>query len=251
MADNQADNTDNTPPSIQDLASSAESAYQSGDVPPINYTKLTQYSGPDISTFKHNERPHYIIAHKGTDLANKNSASKDVRADLNIALGNREADALHKRRTKQTEAIIKGIKKEAPKSDIYLTGHSLGGSTSAYAMAKSKMVRDNVKELHTFNSGSSALQKPPEILPEVKDELMKKSTHHHIRGDLISQHVKDNLIGKHKEYESKKKPSIADHILKLATPLLKRTFVGKAFGYGAKKVLDTLRSHSISNFTRG
>lgn len=251
MADNQADNTDNSPPSIQDLASSAESAYNGGDVPPMNFTKLTQYSGPDISTFKHNEKSQYIIAHKGTDLANKNSASRDVRADLNIALGNRDADALHKRRTKQTEAIIKGIRKESPKGDIYLTAHSLGGSTASYAMAKSKMVRDNVKELHTFNSGSSALQKPPDVSPEVRDELMKKSTHHHIRGDLISQHVKDNLIGKYKEYESKKKPSIADHILKLATPLLKRTFVGKAFGYGAKKVLDTLRSHSISNFTRG
>lgn len=251
MADNQSDTTDNSPPSIQDLASASESAYQGGDVPPMNFTKLTQYSSPDISTFKHKEKSQYIIAHRGTDLANKNSASKDVRADLNIALGNKEADALHKRRTKQTEAIIKGIRKESPKGDIYLTGHSLGGSVSSHAMATSKMVRDNVKELHTFNSGSSALQKPPVVSQEVRDELMKKSTHHHIRGDLISQHVKDNLIGKHKEYESKKKPSIADHILKLATPLLKRTFIGKAFGYGAKKVLDTLRAHSISNFTRG
>lgn len=251
MADNQSDSTDNTPPSIQDLASASESAYNGGEVPPMNFTKLTQYSNPDISTFKHNEKPQYIIAHRGTDLANKNSASKDVRADLNIALGNREADALHKRRTKQTEAIIKGIRKESPKGDIYLTAHSLGGSTASHAMATSKMVRDNVKELHTFNSGSSALQKPPDVTAEVKAELMKKSTHHRVRGDLISDHVKDNLIGKYKEYESKKKPSIADHILKLATPLLKRTFIGKAFGYGAKKVLDTLRAHSISNFTRG
>jgi hypothetical protein len=79
---------------------------------------------------------------------------------------------------------------------------------------------------------------------------MLKSTHHRVKGDAISDHVKDNLIGKVKEYESKKKPSIADHILKLATPLLKKTFIGRALGYGAKKVLDTLRAHSISNFTR-
>jgi hypothetical protein len=251
MADNQPDNIDSSPPSIQDLAGAAEAAY-SEDAPVMNnYTKLTQYSSPDISTFKHNEKSEYLIAHRGTDLANKNSASKDIRSDLNIALGNKEGDALHKRRTKQTEAIIKGIRKESPKGDIYLTGHSLAGSTAAHAMATSKVVRDNVKELHTFNSGSSKFQKPPDVSTDVKAELMLKSTHHHIRGDLISDHVKSNLIGKHKEYESKKKPGIADHILKLARPLLKRTFIGKAFGYGAKKVLDTLRAHSISNFTRG
>jgi hypothetical protein len=248
MADNTDNSSDNSPPSIQDLAGAAESAYQ--DAPPMNYTKLTQYSNPEISTFKHKEKMEYIIAHRGTDLANKNSARKDVRADLNIALGNKEADVMHKRRTKQTEQIVKSIKKEAPQSDIYLVGHSLGGSTSSHAMASSKVVRANVKEHATFNSGSSALQKAPDVTPEVRAELMLKSTHHRVKGDAISDHVKDNLIGKFKEYDSKKKPSIADHVLKLATPLLKKTFIGRALGYGVKKVLDTLRAHSISNFTR-
>lgn len=249
MADNTTDNSsDNSAPSIQDLAGAAESSYQ--DAPPVNYTKLTQYSNPEISTFKHNQKPHYIVAHKGTDLANANTARKDIRADLNIALGNKDADTMHKRRAKQTEQIIKSIKKESPKSDVYLTGHSLGGSTSAYAMASNKYVRDNVKQHDTFNSGSSALQKTPDVTPEIKAELMQKSTHHRVKGDAISDHVKDNLIGKVKEYESKKKPGVADHVLKLATPLLKRTFVGRALGYGVKRVLETLRAHSISNFTR-
>ena len=52
MADNQTDNSqDNPPPSIQDLATSAQSAYDAGEYPPMNYTKLAQYSSPDISTF--------------------------------------------------------------------------------------------------------------------------------------------------------------------------------------------------------
>jgi len=246
------DDTENTPtsspPSTSDLAAAAEASY--GDVPPMAYTKLDAYSNPEISTFKHKEKPHYIIAHKGTDLSNPNTARKDVRADLNIALGNKEADRMHNRRTKQTEQIIKKLKKETPDYDVYLAAHSLGGSTAAHAMATNKYVRDNVKELHTFNSGSSALQKPPSVTAEVRDELMKKSTHHRVKGDAISEHVEKNLIGKQKIYESKKKPSIADHVLKLATPLLKKTFVGRAFGYGVKKVLDTLRAHSISNFTR-
>lgn len=246
------DDTENTPtsspPSTTDLAAAAEASYT--EFPPMAYTKLNQYSNAEISTFKHNEKPHYIIAHKGTDLANPNTARKDIRADLNIALGNKDADRMHNRRTKQTETIIKKLKKEEPTHDIYLVGHSLGGSTSSHAMATNKYVRDNVKELHTFNSGSSALQKAPTVTAEVRDELMKKSTHHRVKGDAISDHVKDNLIGKVKEYESKKKPSIADHVLKLAAPLLKRTFVGRAVGYGVKKVLETLRAHSISNFLR-
>jgi len=239
-------NEDNPTPSLNDLASASAGAYN--DVPPMNYTRLDAYSNPEISTFKHKE--NYIIAHKGTDLSNINSAKKDVRSDLNIALGNKEADALHKRRTKNTERIIKGIKKESKDANIYLTGSSLGGSTSSHAMASSKYVRDNVKQHDTFNSGSSALQKAPDVSPEVKEELMKKSTHHRIKGDAISDHVKDNLIGRVKEYQTTKKPTIADHILKLATPLLKRTFVGRALGYGAKKVLDTLRAHSLTNFIR-
>lgn len=246
------DNTENTPasspPSTSDLASAAEASYT--DFPPMGYTKLDAYSNPEISTFKHKEKPFYIISHKGTDLANPNTARKDIRADLNIALGNKEADRMHNRRTKQTEQIIKKLKKETPNHDIYLASHSLGGSTSSHAMATNKYVRDNVKELHTFNSGSSALQKPPSVSPEVREELMQKSTHHRVKGDAISEHVEKNLIGKQKMYESKKKPSIADHVLKLATPLLKKTFIGRTIGYGVKKVLDTLRAHSISNFTR-
>jgi len=246
------DDTNNTPasppPSTSDLATAAEASYS--DFPPMAYTKLDAYSNPEISTFKHKEKPHYIIAHKGTDLASANTARKDIRADLNIALGNKEADRMHNRRAKQTEQIIKKLKREEPAHDIYLVGHSLGGSTSSHAMATNKYVRDNVKEHHTFNSGSSALQKAPSVSADVKDELMQKSTHHRVKGDAISEHVEKNLIGKQKMYESKKKPGIADHVLKLATPLLKKTFVGRAVGYGVKKVLDTLRAHSISNFTR-
>jgi hypothetical protein len=237
-----------TPPSTQDLAAAAEASYT--DVVPMSYTKLAQYSNPEISTFKHKEKPHYLIAHKGTDLVNPNSARKDVRADLNIALGNKDSDRLHNRRAKQTEQIIKKLKKDTPNHDVYLVGHSLGGSTAAHAMATNKYVRDNVKQLDTFNSGSSALQNPPTVTSDVKDVLMQKSTHHRVRGDLISEHVQNNLIGKHKIYDSTKKPSIADHVLKLATPLLKKTFVGRAVGYGVKKVLDTLRAHSLSNFLK-
>jgi hypothetical protein len=235
-------------PTIQDLATASESAYD--ESVPENYSKLPDLSSPEISTFRHNTQPHYIISHRGTDLSKSSSARKDVRADLNIALGNKEADALHKRRTKKTEAIIKKIKRKEPAHDVFLTGHSLGGSTSSHAMSSSQVVRENVKAHHTFNSGSSALQKKPEVTPDVKAALMEKSTHHRVKGDEISSHVKSNLIGKVKTYASTRKPTVAQHLLKMATPLLKRTFAGRIVAYGAKKALDTMQSHSLEHFTK-
>jgi hypothetical protein len=235
-------------PTTSDLALAAEASYT--DQAPEDYTKQADLSSPEISTYKHNTKSHYIISHRGTDLADPKTARKDVRADLNIALGNKEADAMHKRRTKKTEAIVKSIKKKDPEHDIFLTGHSLGGSTSSHAIASSKVVRDNVKEHHTFNSGSSALQKKPDVTPEVRAQLMEKSTHHSVKGDEISAHVGSNLIGKQKKYASTKKPSIAQHVLALATPLLKRTFAGKIVAFGAKKALGTLQAHSLDNFIK-
>lgn len=235
-------------PTTSDLALAAEASYS--DQAPEDYTKQADLSSPEISTYKHNTKSHYIISHRGTSVADKNTARKDVRADLNIALGNKEADAMHKRRTKKTEAIVKAIKKKDPEHDIFLTGHSLGGSTSSHAIASSKVVRENVKEHHTFNSGSSALQKKPDVTPEVRAQLMEKSTHHSVKGDEISAHVSSNLIGKQKKYASTKKPSVAQHVLALATPLLKRTFAGKIVAFGAKKALGTLQAHSLDNFIK-
>lgn len=235
-------------PTIQELAIASESAYDQSV--PENYTKLPELSSADISTFRHISKPHYIVSHRGTDFSDTNSIRKDVRADLNIALGNKEADALHKRRTKKTEAIIKKIKRKEPAHDVFLTGHSLGGSTSSHAMSSSPIVRENVKGHHTFNSGSSALQTKPSVTSEVEKMLMDKSTHHLVTGDEISSHVKSNLIGKTKTYKSSRKPSVSQHLLKMATPLLKRTFAGRVVAYGAKKALDTMESHSLEHFTR-
>jgi hypothetical protein len=235
-------------PTISDLASAAESSYN--DTAPENYTKQSDFSSADISTYKHNVNPHYIISHRGTNFGDEKGIKKDIRADLNIALGNKEADALHKRRTKKTEEIVTGIKKKEPAHDIYLTGHSLGGSSSSHSMASSPIVRENVKRHDTFNSGSSALQTKPNVTPEIKAQLMEKSTHHRVKGDEISAHVSSNLIGKQKQYSSTKKPSVAQHLLKMAAPLLKRTFAGRLVAFGAKKALDTLESHSLSHFIK-
>lgn len=237
-------------PTLNDLATANNSAYYDDETVPDNYTKLTELSSSDISTYKHNSKPHVIIAHKGTDFSDKNGIRKDVRADLNIALGNKNSDALHKRRTKKTEKIVTALKKSYPDHDIHLTGFSLGGSSASHALATSKIVRDNVKSLNTFNAGSSALVNKPTVTDEIRKELLSKSTHHRIKNDEISAHVKSNLIGKHKEYASKKQPTVQQHLLQMATPLLNRTFAGRLSSFGAKKALDTLQAHSIDNFIK-
>jgi hypothetical protein len=236
-------------PTISDLATAAQSAYDQTTAPD-NYTRVDELSSPDISTFRHNTNPHYIISHRGTDFSDAKSIRKDVRADLNIALGNRAGDVLHKRRTKKTEQIIKKIQKKDPAHEIHLSAHSLGGSTTAHAMATSPLVRSSVKSLNTFNSGSSAFQKQPDVSPEVRKELEAKSTHHRVIGDEISAHTKSSLIGKTKTYKSTKKPTVSQHLLAMATPLMKKTFAGRLLSFGANKALGTMESHSLSHFIK-
>lgn len=235
-------------PTISELATAAQSAYDEST--PEDYSRVDELSSPDISTFRHITKPHYIISHRGTDFSDDKSIKKDVRADLNIALGNRAADTLHKRRTKKTEQIIRKIKKKDPSHDIHLTGHSLGGSTSAHAMATSDLVRNAVTKHDTFNSGSSAFQQQPTVSADIRKQLEQKSTHHRILGDEISAHTKSSLIGKTKTYKSSKKPSVASHLLAMATPLMKRTFAGRVLAFGANKALGTMESHSVSHFIK-
>ena len=238
----------NDSPTITDFADASSSAYNLNTTP-RDYSRVSELSSKDISTFRHNEKPHYIIAHRGTSLQDTSTLKKDIRADLNIALGNRKGDSLHRSRTKRTEKIINIIKKKDPEHDVFLTGHSLGASTSAHAMATSKIVRDNVKQHDTFGAGSSFLQKPPKLTDEVRKEIENKTTHHVVKGDDISSHVSTSLIGKKKVYANTRKPTIAQNILSVATPLLRRTLAGKFITYGAKRALDTLQAHSLSNFT--
>jgi hypothetical protein len=235
-------------PTIKELALASESAYS--DTAPDGYSRVDEYSSPDISTYKHNENPHYIVSHRGTDMSAKKK-NKQIVADLNILVGNRNQDKLHKERARRTEDIVKGIKEKDPSHDIFMTGHSLGGSTAHHAMIKSATVRDNVKELHTFNAGSSPLQaKGLAKSNKAYKTIADKSTHHAIQGDAISESIRSNLIGTHKIYKKPpKKASVGRTILTLAKPHLEKSALGKLVHFGASRLLDTFESHSLKNFT--
>ena len=247
-------------PTIQDLAKSAAASYSmtingnkssrlehAQSVAPDNYTLLPQYTDRMISTFKQNNEPTYIIAHRGTDFSGT-QAKKDLVSDWNIIIGNQDSDTVHNRRTKKTERIIKGlISNNSDPIDIFLTGFSLGGSTANHALVSSQFVRDNVKELHTFNAGSSPIA-VNEIDKNSKlyNDIKAKSIHHHIKGDLVSDNVKNTYIGKHKTYISKKKPTISQKVMKLLKPLLGP--LGTLWNL-KENVEDKLSKHSLENFT--
>jgi len=218
---------------------------------PQNYTVVDKYTDKDMSTFKHNDDGHFIIAHRGSSFSLDDTSKKDIIADANIAFGNTTDDALHKRRTKKTEQIIKKIKKESgADTDIHLTGHSLGGHSANHAMVHSAVVRDNVKSVNTFNAGSSVLGTIDlaEDSPEYKT-INDKSTHHSIINDSVSANAKSSLIGSVKKYKDKSKPSFTKGILKIVTPLLEGSPVGKIALEAGKKIVGTIGSHGIGNFT--
>ena len=201
---------------------------------------------------KHDTNHDYILSHRGTDLSG-NQRKSDLVGDMSILSGHIKHDKLHKKRTARTEHIVNQIRKNGD-NEIHLTGHSLGGSSAQHAMLHSKTVRENVTTSNTFNAGSSPnpfKTKKGEHKPNSRAHtlIQQKSTHHHIRGDGISSNVKKQFTGKHRSYKSKKKPSLLNRLVKHVKPLLSTSPLIHLASMTAKKVDDTLNSHSITHFT--
>lgn len=238
-----------TEPDLSTLAQASEASY-SKDEAPVDYNKIYELSTPDISTYKHKVDPHYIIAHRGTDLGDKKTIGKDLKQDLRILVGDKSNSKFLNDRTKQTEKIVNSIKDNDKNSKIHLTGHSLGGHSIQQTMIDSKDVRDKVDSLNTFNAGSSPFKvgKPLDKKNPIYKQIARKATHHVISGDGISAGVKDNMIGKVNTYKSKVKPSISQKVLDFVKPLTEKSKLGRLAHLGATRLLETLQSHSLKNF---
>jgi len=215
---------------------------------PDGYTVVSDFTDKMISTFrKETENPddltHFIITHRGSDFAGT-QAKKDLLSDWNILTGNETTDYIHKRRGNKTKRAVNALKSQG---DVYLTGHSLGGSTAYHALVQHPTLLESVKEVHLFNAGSSPFQEEQRaaIQGDVYKLLKKKVVHHSVKGDLVSNNAKKVFIGKHKSYKSSKKPTMSDKILKVISPLLGPW---KLLLDAKTAVKDALGKHSIENF---
>jgi hypothetical protein len=196
-----------------------------------------------MTTYKHNTKDHHIIAHRGTNLHGKD-AKKDMTADWALLTNQHTTDATFKKRKNRTEKILKGIGSEGK---VYMTGHSLGGSTVNYTMLNSKKTRDRVENAHTFNVGASPLAGKVHNT-KIKEELKDKLTHHKIGQDPISS-SSTGLGGKVKVYKSTKSiPSIGLELLKHIKPMLEKSPIGRLAGMAGEGLLTSLQRHSIKNF---
>jgi hypothetical protein len=188
------------------------------------YKVVPEASNRDILTVDNGTNRY--IAHRGTAANDKHKAKDDIMADLTFAVGKEKHDKSFKKRRKFTDNIVKGTD---PSKKIILTGHSLAGGTSAFAMEK-KSIRDRVSEAHTYNPAISPFTKKPG--KKVVKELNEKVTHHRVQGDVVSASATPNY-GKVKTYKAntmKKLKKIPKHLAK------------------AVSSLDVLNNHALENF---
>jgi len=157
-------------------------------------------SSRQISTFK-NKEGNYTIAHKGTCLSCP-SKFKDLKTDLALTLGFNTKQV--KNRTKRTEEILDMIDQRNPDAKVNMTGHSLGGHTSSYAMANSKKVRDRINKASTFNTGSNPLFNAGlKVDKDTRKTLNNKVVNYRKRNDIISAGLITNpQFGETKTYSN-------------------------------------------------
>ena len=141
-----------------------------------------------------------VISHRGTDTTGKKTF-KEVRGDMALAMGLQNHDPEFKKRTNRTKAIVKNH----PDSSFKLSGHSFGASTATHAITKSRMLRDRVDSVDTYNGGftplfSNSLKHGAKVKRDLKDRV----THHRVKGDIVSEGVRiTKPVGRVKEYDSK------------------------------------------------
>lgn len=243
---------DTEDPTTEELAKLSSDSYISQEEPyykNLGYKKYEDLSTKDINTYNHEQKNHWVITHRGTDIHGEDKLNQ-LKADVKILQGDVKSDNLHRKRGKDTENIVKSIReKYDSKSPIHLTGHSLGGSTIQNTLIKKPYVLENIKSFNSFNPGTSPIFKSTIKKNSKKyKEIYEKSTHHLIKDDPISENTHNTMIGKIKRYSNKEKPTITKRIF---NALQKLSFISpiSALGHWAgMKIVNTAQNHSIKNF---
>lgn len=131
-----------------------------------------------------------VISVKGTNPLNV----LDLMSDVKLGLGFSKHDKQFRDRKNEIKRIYKNND-----GQNYLASHSLGSSIVTNAMVRSKSIRDNTTRAENFNSGYTPLfhsELSKNLTKQDKKELNKKIIHNQVRGDIISESLKLNSIGK-------------------------------------------------------
>tara|TARA_R100000951_G_scaffold115524_1_gene123881 strand:+ start:2857 stop:3567 length:711 start_codon:yes stop_codon:yes gene_type:complete len=193
-------------------------------------------TGFKANSEKSNRDMLYLQNDKGqTHIAVKGTSNKqDVGTDLFLALGAEKHNKHFKKKTNRINNLVKKTIVDDPTQEIFLSGHSLGGSVVNDAMKNKKSVRENVTA-NTFNAGASPFVKKAskKVEKELKDGRL---TNHRITTDAVSASSAVNpLAGNTKTY----KPKQNKHIKKVPK------FLNHVFD-----TVEQLRVHSIDNFVK-
>ena len=198
------------------------------------FKAVDSLSGRDILYFKNDDAKQIIIAHRGTDISGFKT-SADAGSDFLIAMGQEEQGAEFIKRKNRTRTLVK----DAPEDyNLYLSGHSYGGASVNESLKGSKLVRDRVDGVATFNSAFSPFSKKG-VGKTTADKLDEKVIHYRISGDVPSASVKINKpFGKVVEYNPK------------ASVM---SVVGKAIPYSLQPIFQSqsiLNIHKLDNFIK-
>lgn len=211
------------------------------DIEKTNFVVNHKLSDSGVTVYQHkDDKNHVVVAHRGTAVGGR-KGMKDLMNDATLSLG---INAGHKKRFNQRKRTTEKAIRELKPTQLHITGHSLGGGTANHAVNESKLIRDNLTSLHTFN-GAATLKSQKKLSKAEQAKLKGKVTHHRIKSDVvsISSRAKPPLGGKVKTTTMKKAPvkkkSLGRRLINLH-PAVKVT-------KGAKTSLD---SHSIDNFIK-
>lgn len=210
------------------------------------YVVNDKHSNSEITTYQHKDDPSNVfIAHRGTkvDTDRRNKNFNDVTADLMFAVGLGGHDAKMKRRKNKTNQIVKALNPE----QLHLAGHSLGGGTVNYTIAKSKKVKDKLTSAKTFNAAAHPVfANDSAVSKKVKKDLEEKVEHHRIKNDPVSAGFLTNVpFGKLKthsiKHDTAKGKSLFQNIVEGSTA------IGRAKVFTEKGI----HAHAISHFHSG
>ena len=196
------------------------------------FQPVDSLSNRDILYLKNDDKKAVIIAHRGTDVSGFKTAP-DLKSDFMISIGQEEQGKQFTKRTNRTKNLVKEIPDDYK---FYLSGHSYGGSSVNETLKGSKLVRDRVDGVGTFNAGFSPFSKQG-VGKDTQDKLKNKVVHYRINNDVVSESVNVNKpFGRVKEFKAKQ--SVLNNIGKAIPSPLQSIF----------QTRELLNSHKIENF---